>query len=43
MGNWGRKFENGQMDVYDNYSARWLSTKRMDMNTAQVEAQTLEN
>jgi len=31
------------MDIYDDYSARRLSTTRMDMNTAQVEAQTLEN
>jgi len=38
--NWCREFENGQMDIYDDYSARRLSTTGMDMNAAQVEAQT---
>jgi len=44
--NWCREFENGgngQMDIYDDYSARRLSTTWMDMNAAQVQAQTLEN
>jgi hypothetical protein len=35
----GAEFENGQLDIYDDYSARWLSTTRMDLNAAQVEAQ----
>jgi hypothetical protein len=41
--NWCREFENGQIDIYDDYSAHWLSTTRMDMNAAQVEAHTLED
>jgi hypothetical protein len=41
--NWYRECENGQMDIHDDYSASRLSTRRMDMNAAHVEVQTLEN
>jgi hypothetical protein len=37
------EFKHGQMDTNDDYHTSWLTTQRMDMNSAQVEKTILDD